>query len=81
MDQRSDVPATRLEAFVRQHRITPMRLEHASGVTRQHLARIRKAEVDVRCSTIVALVRACRKLLPGKQITALDLFDLDPTED
>ena len=71
------LPVTRLEAFMRSHRIRPVALEHASGVTRPHLRRIRLGKADPGRRIIAAITRGCRKLARDARVTALDLFELD----
>ncbi len=70
-------PATLLEAFMRSHHIRPIALEHASGVTRTHLGRIRFGRADPGRRVIAAITRGCRELTNNPKLTALDLFELE----
>ena len=51
-------------------------LARVSGISRQHLLRLRKGEMEPTRPAIVALARACG-LLIHEQVRADDLFDLD----
>ena len=70
---------TKLERFLKSRGIKPVHLALESGYTRQHLLRIRFGRMDPTLGCIVAIVRGCR-VLSGEQVTALDLFNLDPED-
>src|SRR5438094_250357 len=53
---------TRLEAFLKSHRIRPAHLARESGYSRQHLLRIRMGRMEPTRACIAAIVSACRRL-------------------
>ena len=66
---------TRLEAFMKANKITPVALARASGITRQYLLQLRLGKADPRGTKIAAVVEGCRKL-SSRPVKATDLFDL-----
>jgi transcriptional regulator with XRE-family HTH domain len=69
---------TRLESFRRGNRITVRRLARESGVSRQHLYRLRKGKGSRNPSLrfAVALARAFARML-GRSVRLSDLFEVD----
>jgi predicted transcriptional regulator len=66
---------TRLEAFMKANKITPMALVRASGISRQYLLRLRMGKSEPRRAIIAAIVAGCRQL-SHKTVKPTDLFDL-----
>ena len=67
---------TPLERFLRQNGIRPAHLAVACGYSRQHLLRIRKAEMEPTRRCIAAILGGVR-LLTRVPVTVLDLFDFE----
>jgi len=55
--------------------IKPAQLARASGVSRQHLLRLRLGRMDPRRITMVWLTRGCSHLL-GRWVSMDELFDI-----
>jgi predicted transcriptional regulator len=70
---------TRLEQFLKNHRIKPAHLARESGYSRQHLLRIRMGRMEPTRRCIAAIVAACRHLAK-EPVLANDLFDLGEEE-
>lgn len=66
---------TPLERFLTLRKIKTGDLARESGCTRQHILRLRKGAMEPTRLTIVAIVRACRRLT-GQRVQAADLFHL-----
>jgi transcriptional regulator with XRE-family HTH domain len=66
---------TRLQSFIAANEIKPAHLARASGVSRQHLLRLRRGVMDPRRITMVLLARGCSYLL-GRWVSADELFDI-----
>jgi hypothetical protein len=78
MGKRSDEPpATKLEAFVRQHNVYAVELARASGCSRAGLARIRYGQVETNRRQMAAILAGARLVLPAVDITICDLFSFD----
>jgi len=67
---------TKLEAFLKRHRIKPAHLARESGYSRQHLLRIRMGRMEPTRRCIAAIVSACRRL-SRQPVHAEELFDLE----
>jgi len=67
---------TKLEPFLKSHRIKPAHLARESGYSRQHLLRIRMGRMEPTRRCIAAIVSACRRL-SRQQVHAAELFDLE----
>jgi len=67
---------TRLERYLRSRGIKPAHLAKESGVSRQHLLRVRMGRMEPTRPCIVAITTACRHLAQ-EQVRATDIFDLD----
>ena len=68
---------TRLDKFLKSRGVRFTQLHVASGVSRQHIGRLRRGAASATLSMAVKLTRACRKLLGDPSIRVGDLFDLD----
>jgi len=66
---------TRLQRFITANKIKPSRLARISGVSRQHLLRLRRGVMDPRRVTMVLLARGCSHLL-GRWVSLDELFDI-----
>lgn len=67
---------TRLESFLKLNGIKPAHLERDSGVSRQHLYRLREGEMEPTLHVMVALATACRRIMHPRPVRVADLFDL-----
>jgi predicted transcriptional regulator len=67
---------TRLEVFLKSHRIKPAHLARESGYSRQHLLRIRMGRMEPTRRCIAAIVSACRRL-SRQPVRAEELFELE----
>lgn len=65
---------TRLERFLRSHRIKPAHLAREAGYSRQHLLRLLFGRMRPSVTCIAALVIALRRLT-SKRVSADDLFE------
>ena len=65
---------TRLELFIRSHRLKVGDVAEEAGYTRQHLRRIRVGDLEPTRRAITAITEACVKL-SGKSVTAGMLFE------
>ena len=68
---------TKLEAYLKRHRIKPIRLVRESGYSRVHLLMVRVGRIEPSRQCIAAITGAVHRLT-GEQVKAIDLFDLDP---
>jgi hypothetical protein len=68
-------PVTRLEAYLRGHRIKPAHLAQWSGYTRQHILRLRQGTQEPTRRCIAGIVWALRSMT-GDPVRAGELFDL-----
>jgi len=68
---------TKLEAYLKRHRIKPIHLVRESGYSRNHLLMIRDGKIDPSRQCIAAITEALHRL-SGEQVKAADLFELDP---
>jgi transcriptional regulator with XRE-family HTH domain len=66
----------KLQQFIKERGIRPAALARVSGISRQHLLRLRKGEMEPTRPVIVALARGCRLLL-CEQVRADELFYLN----
>jgi len=66
---------TRLQRFITDSGIKPSHLARASGVSRAHILRLRKGQMDPTRYTMVLLARGCSFLL-GRWVGADELFDI-----
>jgi len=71
---------TRLETFLKRHRIKPAHLARESGYSRQHLLRIRMGRMEPTRACIAAIVSACRRL-SHEPVRAEELFELEEPGD
>jgi predicted transcriptional regulator len=71
----STPPRTRLDRFIRRHRIRPSLLARTAGVTRQHVTRLRRSTGNPTLSAMLALRNACRRIT-GRRVSVTDLFNL-----
>jgi DNA-binding phage protein len=68
---------TKLDAFLREHDITPAELARESGRSRQVLGSALKGTSVPRPDTLSKIVAACRRLSGSDQVTPMDLFELE----
>jgi hypothetical protein len=65
---------TKLETFLRRHRIKPAHLARESGYSRQHLLRLRMGWMLPTKTCAANIAAACRRLT-RERVRARDLFD------
>jgi hypothetical protein len=70
-------PATRLEEFLRLHKILAVELARAAGCSRAGLARIRLGQVDTSRRQMAAVLAAARLIRPDLHVAITDLFNFD----
>ena len=68
---------TKLEVYLKRHRIKPIRLVRESGYSRGHLLLVRAGRIDPSRQCIAAILGALHRL-SGQQVKASDLFELEP---
>ena len=72
---------TRLGQFLAAHGIKPNELADASGVSRQHLCRLRYGRSEPTRPVMIWLTIACRRLLGRRRrVRMTELFDLGDGE-
>jgi hypothetical protein len=67
---------TRLGEFIRDHQIIPNELANVSGISRQHLLRLRYGHSEPTRPVMVWLTLACSRLLDWRSVRVTELFDL-----
>lgn len=68
---------TRLGVFVKTNGIKPLVLADVTGISRQHLSRLRFGHSEPTRPVMIWLTIACRRLLGArKRVRMTDLFDL-----
>jgi DNA-binding Xre family transcriptional regulator len=68
---------TRFGRFMRDNAIKPLQLADATGVSRQHLYRLRVGQADATRDMMILLTIGCRCLLGHKRVRVTDLFELE----
>jgi hypothetical protein len=68
---------TKLEGYLKRHRIKPIRLVRESGYSRGHLLLIRSGKIEPSRLCIAAITEALYRL-SGERVKASDLFELEP---
>ena len=66
---------TKLESFIRANGVRVVRLALWAGISRQHLLRLRKGEMEPTRPVMVALARAAGDWL-GRRVRVAELFDI-----
>ena len=67
---------SRLQQWLEKNGLTSGQLERETGMSRQSTAQIRAGR-DLRKTTMVRILRACRALA-GRKVRMEEIFDLDP---
>jgi transcriptional regulator with XRE-family HTH domain len=67
---------SRLQLFIAQTGIRPARLAAESGVSRQHLLRLRKGEMEPTRPVRVAIAAGCSRLL-RRRVQVSEVFELE----
>jgi transcriptional regulator with XRE-family HTH domain len=74
-------PMTRFGAFLRDNGISPQALADATGVSRQHVTRLRFGRAEPTRPVMIWLTVGCRRILGGRRRVRLtQLFDLGDGE-
>jgi transcriptional regulator with XRE-family HTH domain len=71
---------TRLQAFLTTNEIKPAHLARESGISRQHLLRLRQAVAEPTRAVMVALAGGCTRLI-RRRVRVSELFDLGEASD
>jgi hypothetical protein len=66
---------TKLDSFIRANGIRVVRLAQWAGISRQHLLRLRKGEMEPTRPVMLALARAAGDWL-GRRVRVAELFDI-----
>jgi hypothetical protein len=74
---RDSPPATRLEEFLRLHKILAVELARAAGCSRAGITRMRFGKVDASRRQMAAVLAAVRLIRPDMHIAISDLFNFD----
>lgn len=68
---------SRLGRFLRENDIKPLVLADVTGISRQHLTRLRYGRAEPTRPTMIWLTIACRRMLGGRRrVRISELFDL-----
>ena len=68
---------TRLGRFLEENGIKPNELADVTGISRQHIHRLRHGRAEPTRPTMIWLTIACRRMLGGKRrVRMAELFDL-----
>lgn len=68
---------TRFGRYLRDNGIKPLQLADATGVTRQHLYRLRVGLADPTRDMMILLTLGCRRILGRKRVRVNELFDME----
>lgn len=72
---------TRLGAFIEAHSLKPNEIADVTGISRQHLLRLRFGQCEPTRPVMIWLTIACRHLLGGRRrVRITELFDLGDGE-
>lgn len=72
---------SRLGRFLRDNRLVPNEVADVTGISRQHLLRLRKGTAEPTRPLMIWLTIACRRLIVGRRRVRLtELFDLGDGE-
>ena len=66
---------TKLERFIKDHEISPLVLARESGVSRQHLLRVRKGIMEPTRRVMVLIAGGCSRLV-GRRVKVASLFNI-----
>jgi DNA-binding Xre family transcriptional regulator len=67
---------SRLGRYLRDHDIRPLELADLTGISRQHLYRLRYGRMDATRNMMLLLTAGCRAILGRKRVRVGELFDL-----
>jgi transcriptional regulator with XRE-family HTH domain len=72
---------SRLGRFIRDNELIPNEVADVTGISRQHLLRLRKGEAEPTRPLMIWITIACRRLLGGRRrVRITELFDLGDGE-
>jgi transcriptional regulator with XRE-family HTH domain len=71
---------TRLDLFIKQAGVKPSRLAERAGVSRQHLLRLRRGEMEPTRRMMVALANAVSQMC-CRTVYTVELFELSPGDE
>ena len=72
---------TRLELFIRTNDLRPNVIADVTGISRQHLLRLRFGHTEPTRPMMIWIAVACRRLLGGRRrVRVTELFDLGDGE-
>ena len=72
-------PLTRFGEFLRDNNVQPGVLADVTGISRQHIMRLRRGEAEPTRPTMIWLTIAVRHML-GRRVRITQLFDLGDAE-
>jgi transcriptional regulator with XRE-family HTH domain len=74
-------PLTRLGRFLRDAELKPNEVADVTGISRQHLTRLRYGQCEPTRPLMIWLTIACKRLLGGRRrVRVSELFDLGDGE-
>ena len=76
MTKRKRPKLSRLGKFIANHDIKPNELADVTGISRQHLLRLRYGTCEPTRPLMIWLTIGCRRLLGRKRVRITQLFDL-----
>ena len=72
---------TRFGRFIRDNDLKPNEVADVTGISRQHLMRLRYGRNEPTCPLMIWLTIACRRLVGGRRrVRITELFDLGDGE-
>ncbi|HEV7764602.1 MAG TPA: transcriptional regulator [Thermoanaerobaculia bacterium] len=72
---------SRLGKFIRDHELIPNEVADVTGISRQHLLRLRRGKAEPTRPMMIWITIACRRLVGGRRRVRLtELFDLGDGE-
>ena len=67
---------SRLGRFIRDNDLPALEVAEVTGISRQHLLRLRYGQAEPTRPTMIWLRDACRRMLKDRNVSVTDLFDL-----
>jgi DNA-binding Xre family transcriptional regulator len=68
---------SRLGRYLRDQDIGPLELADVTGISRQHLYRLRYGRMDATRDMMLLVTAGCRAILRRKRVRVSELFDLE----
>jgi len=71
---------SRLGRYLRNNGLKPNQVADVTGISRQHLGRLRRGTSEPTRPKMIWITVACRRLLGGRRVRISELFDLGDEE-